>query len=309
MRTPWVVGIVVSAHVLAVASAMLIQGCGTPVGPDGPPPDAVLPPSAVVTPPRPIAPLVPARIPDARSWDVAETTTYVVGRGDTLSGIAQRFSLTMGDLMALNSMSDPHRIRVGQRLVLPGKINVGAHPRPKATSRPTTTAGPKVIPVGAGESYVVKKGDSLSVIAQRTGSSVKAIKQANGLNSDLIRVGQTLKIPGAKMGMPVSTDVPAPEVPAVELDTAPVEDVTPPRPVVPAVPDVTPDLTPAPPPAPAAGPDLTGWKGQKHTVKDGEDLYSVALWWNVSLSELKDLNGLTDTKLSPGTVLKIPPAD
>ncbi len=43
--------------------------------------------------------------------------------------------------------------------------------------------------------YVVKKGDSLSTIASRTGSSVSAIKSANGISGTLIRPGQSLTIP------------------------------------------------------------------------------------------------------------------
>lgn len=43
--------------------------------------------------------------------------------------------------------------------------------------------------------YKVRKGDTLSVIARRQGSSVKAIKQANGLRSDAIHIGQNLKVP------------------------------------------------------------------------------------------------------------------
>lgn len=43
--------------------------------------------------------------------------------------------------------------------------------------------------------YTVKKGDTLGHIARRNGTTVKAIKSANGLKSDLIRIGQKLKIP------------------------------------------------------------------------------------------------------------------
>lgn len=46
-----------------------------------------------------------------------------------------------------------------------------------------------------GTRYTVKKGDTLGAIAARNRTSVKALKSANGLKSDLIRVGQTLRIP------------------------------------------------------------------------------------------------------------------
>ncbi len=46
-----------------------------------------------------------------------------------------------------------------------------------------------------GGSYTIKQGDSLSVIAARNGTTVAKLKAANGLKSDFIRAGKTLKIP------------------------------------------------------------------------------------------------------------------
>lgn len=46
--------------------------------------------------------------------------------------------------------------------------------------------------------YTVKKGDTLGAIARRTGTSVKALKRANGLKSDLIHINQKLTIPRSK---------------------------------------------------------------------------------------------------------------
>ena len=43
--------------------------------------------------------------------------------------------------------------------------------------------------------YTVKKGDTLGAIARRNGTSVKALKRANGLKSDLIHINQKLTIP------------------------------------------------------------------------------------------------------------------
>ncbi len=48
---------------------------------------------------------------------------------------------------------------------------------------------------GSSVSYTVKKGDTLSGIARRYGTTVSKIKAANGLKSDLIRDGKTLKVP------------------------------------------------------------------------------------------------------------------
>jgi murein DD-endopeptidase MepM/ murein hydrolase activator NlpD len=62
-----------------------------------------------------------------------------------------------------------------------------------AQPTPTGMATPGATPMGV--IYVVKRGDTLSMIARRYGVTIQAIKYANGLTSDLLRVGQELKIP------------------------------------------------------------------------------------------------------------------
>lgn len=61
--------------------------------------------------------------------------------------------------------------------------------------------------------YIVRKGDTLSLIARRNGSSIEDLRAANGMRGDLIRVGQTLMIPG-------SSTSPAPQQVATAADTA-----------------------------------------------------------------------------------------
>jgi LysM repeat protein len=63
-------------------------------------------------------------------------------------------------------------------------------PTPRATpERSEATASP------APQTYTVTEGDTLSSIATRFGTSVEAIQAANGLQSDVINVGQVLVIP------------------------------------------------------------------------------------------------------------------
>lgn len=69
-------------------------------------------------------------------------------------------------------------------------------PASKAVSKATPKPVAKAKPKPKSRRYLVKNGDSLSLIASRTGSSVSAIKRANGISGTLIRAGQTLTIPG-----------------------------------------------------------------------------------------------------------------
>ncbi len=69
--------------------------------------------------------------------------------------------------------------------------------------RPISTPSPApsstTVPSGEGGTYTVQKGDSLASIAKKTGAKQQDIATANKLSDpSLIKVGQTLIIPGAK---------------------------------------------------------------------------------------------------------------
>ncbi len=70
----------------------------------------------------------------------------------------------------------------------PAEPNYTAPPSPP--SRPSTPSRSS-----SGSTYTVVSGDTLFSLARRNGTTVNAIKNANGLSSDLIRIGQKLRIP------------------------------------------------------------------------------------------------------------------
>jgi LysM repeat protein len=72
---------------------------------------------------------------------------------------------------------------------------IPATPPPSAPATPAPTPTPKLKPTASPTSYTVKHGDTLSSIAAAYGTTVKKLKKANGLTSNLIRVGQVLVIP------------------------------------------------------------------------------------------------------------------
>lgn len=102
----------------------------------------------------------------------AETTdTYVVVKGDTLSGIAKKFNTSVAKLVSLNGLSNPDLIYPGQTL------------------RVTETGG------AIANTYTIAKGDTLSGIAKKFGTTVKALQELNGIaNANKIYAGQTIRI-------------------------------------------------------------------------------------------------------------------
>lgn len=124
--------------------------------------------------------------PNTGTTTTPVTSTYTVVAGDTLSGIAARYGTNVTAIRTANNLTSD-LIRVGQTLTIPGASGTPSTSEPTA---PVTTSAP------ANSTHTVVAGDTLSGIAARTGTTVQAIRTANNLTSDLIRVGQTLTIPG-----------------------------------------------------------------------------------------------------------------
>jgi len=103
---------------------------------------------------------------------------YIVQAGDTLVAIAQQYGVTTDAIVAANGLSDPDRLSVGQRLIIPGAGSAGA----------------TIV-------YVVQPGDTLALVARRYNVATLTMAQANRLaNPNLIYVGQRLAIPARSEG-------------------------------------------------------------------------------------------------------------
>lgn len=75
---------------------------------------------------------------------------------------------------------------------------VTSKPKPKPKPKPKAVVKPKPKPVAKPTYVTVRSGDTLSAISRRTGYSVATIKSYNGLRSDMIKPGQSLKLPPKK---------------------------------------------------------------------------------------------------------------
>ncbi len=148
-----------------------------------------------------IAALVTATAPA-----LAAETTHIVQPGDNLSRIAQRYGVEPAQLAAVNGITNPNRVLIGQRLIIPTADTAAFAP----ASAATTADAP--LP-GAGGYHVVAPGDSLSVIARRYGMSMDDLMRLNRIaNPNTIYVGQQLRLSArvAATAAPVRNDpVPA----------------------------------------------------------------------------------------------------
>jgi LysM repeat protein len=151
---------------------------------------------------------------------------------------------------------------------------------------------------------VVKSGDTLGAIAYGNGINIRQLKQLNNLSSDMLKIGQKLKVPASKAAPAVNTarrdPVAKKEVPVAEASAAPAEPVA--APVVDEAQKVEPAVA-----APVEEAPAVPASGKTHVVKEGEDITGISITWGVSPAAICELNNINDTDpLTPGTVLKLP---
>ncbi|WP_297454408.1 LysM peptidoglycan-binding domain-containing protein [Persephonella sp.] len=107
---------------------------------------------------------------------------HKVKRGESLIKIAKKYHVYTKDIIELNNLKKPYRLYVGQKLKIPVKI------KPKKVSSTTTRKYKTYCKV----KHKVKKGESLSIIANRYGISLRSLKLMNHLRSNYIYPGQVL---------------------------------------------------------------------------------------------------------------------
>lgn len=107
----------------------------------------------------------------------ASAATYTVKSGDTLSKIGSKYGVSYKSIMNQNNLRST-TIYVGQ------KLQVGSSSKASSNKAASTST------------YTVKRGDTLSKIASRYGTTYRNVMNLNGLRSTTIYVGQKLKVSG-----------------------------------------------------------------------------------------------------------------
>ncbi|MSU31480.1 MAG: LysM peptidoglycan-binding domain-containing protein [Pedosphaera sp.] len=146
----------------------------------------------------------PPQIPVESS--TAPSSEYTVKSGDIAFNIAKKNGFTLKALKEANPAVDIGRLKVGQKINLPSLSSALAKEK-------TETAGDFKTPTESTSStvsYTVKGGDTLSKIAKKHGTSTKTLRASNELASDVIKVGQKLKISSKASASAEATTVPSP---------------------------------------------------------------------------------------------------
>jgi LysM repeat protein len=218
-RVKFAVFCVLAVNVVGLM-ALLMQGCKREQNEseNQPPPfdtnetamNTNLPPSVEASNP-PVQP-PPVVAPPAPAVTEAAGTEYVVVKGDSLWKIAKKNGVTIKAIEAANPGIDPAKLKVGQKLSIPGASSA-AEPATDMAGSSTTRGGEEI--------YIVKSGDTLSKLAKRYGTTIKAIESENGLSTTRIKVGEKLKIPAKAEAAPAPAPSPVAAPPAASTTPAP----------------------------------------------------------------------------------------
>ena len=190
----------------------------------------------------------------------------LVSKSSGLGNAEDISSDTIDASFALAQDYRSQRLRVGQTL----RVNVPIVTRQTTTSRPTTTRSTPDTPVASTKFYVVRKGDTLYSIANRYSITASALRNANNISGNNISVGQRLTINAS--GTPTKRHVVLEEVPErVQKQVSK-------RPLA---------------------------KKKTYKVRKGDTLFSIASSANMSVNQLKKLNGIRNNNLKVGQTLKL----
>ncbi|HEX3032331.1 MAG TPA: LysM peptidoglycan-binding domain-containing protein [Bacillota bacterium] len=278
---------ITNPNVLSVGQPLLIPVPATTTTPEPttttPEPTTTTPEPTTTTPEPTTTTPMPTTTPEPTTTTPMPTTTlppntfvYIVRPGDTLYKIAKRFNTTVSTLVALNGITNPDVLSIGQPLIVPIP--------PTSTAMPTTSLPPNTF------IYIVKPGDSLYKIAHEFGTTVDMLVMLNGIsNPNVLAIGQMLLVPQVTGTTPgPTTTTPQPTT------TTPGPTTTTPQPTTTFPPTIFPPSTMCP--------DLT-IAFITYQVQPGDTLPMIAQAYNTSVEKIMQENNIVNGVIYPGQLL------
>jgi LysM repeat protein len=211
--------------------------------------------------------------------------THTVRKGETLSGIAEKYGLTTAALKRLNPELKKGKLKPGRTIVVGNGDTASTTAKPERiqteeTSPETTETDNqpalKTRAVVSKQTHKIQKGETLSEIAEKYGVSSGQIKRLNpGLKESRLQPGKSIVVKQVTkeiaIKLPAAENKPKAEKTVVAKENTPV--------------------------AAGSGKEIPR---QWHKIRKGETTSSVARKYNVSEADLKRWNGLRGTKLKTG---------
>jgi len=121
----------------------------------------------------------------------ADELIHVVGKGDTIYSLSRFYHITADELMRANGISDPSKISVGKKLVIPVSAD---GPSIAVTSASVVSNNTQTL-----VNYKAVKGDTLYSIARGNNITLQKLQEINGFSSThVLKVGDVIKVPAGK---------------------------------------------------------------------------------------------------------------
>lgn len=206
---------------------------------------------------------------------------YIVQKGDSLWSIANKFNTTVNELKRLNNLTDD-TLTIGQRLII----------KESSSQEPDDTT-----------EYIVKKGDSLWSIANKFNTTVDELKRINNLTSNILTIGQKIKIKETVPSIPPETTIYIVQKGDTLYSIANKFNLTVSK--LKELNNLNSDTL-------TVGQELIITEQEElpetnqYTVQKGDTLFSIANKFNTTVDEIKRLNNLNSNTLTIGQILNIP---
>jgi LysM repeat protein len=240
----------------------------------------------------------------------ASITTYRVKSGETLTGLARRSGVSVGDLVEMNGLEQT-ALHEGQKLILPSPSReIQGHERDHTQDQtvdltpparrprtedpaPRRPAAPAPSPATQGTYYhVVQRGDTYSSIARRFGVSVAALSKANRtVDPTRLTVSQRLNVPGVQVASREGNNGIMDESPPARTTSYRFDDPSANQPESPTGEDGPTDLS----------------REVAYHVTSSDTLESIAREFKTTPKELSQLNKMSPwDRLTPGNYIIVP---
>lgn len=197
-----------------------------------------------------------------------------VRSGESLNSIASKYDVPVSRIISYNRLNSQKALVVGKRLTIP-IIKEKRYAKGKSRQKNYK------IQISSGQ-YKVKRGDTLQMIARRSGTTEAQIKELNNLKSDTIRVGQVLKVSLNDKARTSTAKNDKNENIAVTTQKSKIKNKI------------------------LSAEDIDKLGTNKYIVIRGDNLYSIARKNNINVTKLMELNNLARNEtITPGQILVV----